>query len=549
MGAPSPNETRELDLQRIAAEGEKQVKFSYTTEQEAVLEMVSSGTEPLIVDAVAGGGKTSTIIAAAKSTTKALFLAFNRSIADEIKNKYRLTSRTLHSLGYAICRAGSPKGAELDKDRTERFLRVNPPFKNELLDAKTFSDRAAEIHVRRKIRYSCKLVSALKSYGVYPDDDRLTRAGIAGFSLGIGLPPAFDASSGDLDQVYDVCARYIGEVYLWEYDMAPLIDFDDMLYVAVALLRRGVVHIQRALRGAKTVFVDEAQDLNPVQHDMLRYIAGAARIVAVGDRGQAIYGFRGAVGNSIGKMKEMLSDTAETECEELPLNTCFRCPSKHITLAAEMRPGIRPMEGAIAGKVEHVLDNEIPSRIITAWGKGEQDTIVICRRKAPLLGVAIRLLVARIPVVCQGADLISRLLDEIESFPRDMPTEECYKVLFDRYEKIIKKAKATGLDKSGAIIDWLSAVSVVTDQVDTVGDVVTLLYDLKNQHSRGAAVKVMTIHRAKGLEAKNVWLLQHDTLPMIWRDMNEEAAQQERNVLYVALTRSRKNLYLGISEN
>ena len=62
-----------------------------------------------------------------------------------------------------------------------------------------------------------------------------------------------------------------------------------------------------------------------------------------------------------------------------------------------------------------------------------------------------------------------------------------------------------------------------------------------------ATIWLSTIHRAKGLEADRVFLLEANTLPRTWPRQRPVARQQERNLLYVALTRARNELYLVLT--
>ncbi len=59
-----------------------------------------------------------------------------------------------------------------------------------------------------------------------------------------------------------------------------------------------------------------------------------------------------------------------------------------------------------------------------------------------------------------------------------------------------------------------------------------------------AYVSLSTIHRAKGLEAERVFLLEANTLPLRWASQRPEQWEQERNLLYVALTRATQALFL-----
>jgi len=74
-----------------------------------------------------------------------------------------------------------------------------------------------------------------------------------------------------------------------------LLDFDDVIMETTKLLRSDERFRQGVYERFNYVFVDEYQDINPAQHELLKILVeGGARITAIGDPNQAIYGFRGA---------------------------------------------------------------------------------------------------------------------------------------------------------------------------------------------------------------------------------------------------------------
>ena len=74
-----------------------------------------------------------------------------------------------------------------------------------------------------------------------------------------------------------------------------LLDFDDVILETTKLLRSDERFRQNVHERFRCVFVDEYQDINPAQHDLLKILVeGGARMTAIGDPNQAIYGFRGA---------------------------------------------------------------------------------------------------------------------------------------------------------------------------------------------------------------------------------------------------------------
>ena len=51
-----------------------------------------------------------------------------------------------------------------------------------------------------------------------------------------------------------------------------------------------------------------------------------------------------------------------------------------------------------------------------------------------------------------------------------------------------------------------------------------------------------TVHKAKGLEADNVYIICPDSLPMKFENQQEWEYAQEMNLKYVAVTRAKKKL-------
>jgi DNA helicase-2/ATP-dependent DNA helicase PcrA len=83
--------------------------------------------------------------------------------------------------------------------------------------------------------------------------------------------------------------------YTHQLRQAGLLDFDDLLTEAVRLLADSAVVRADVRRSYRYVFVDEYQDINPIQHELLTLlVADGVTITAIGDPNQAIYGFRGA---------------------------------------------------------------------------------------------------------------------------------------------------------------------------------------------------------------------------------------------------------------
>lgn len=73
------------------------------------------------------------------------------------------------------------------------------------------------------------------------------------------------------------------------------IDFDDMLIRAYDLLRAEPAILNIVRQVFRYILIDEFQDINKVQFELIRLVAGQEQnVFVVGDEDQSIYGFRGA---------------------------------------------------------------------------------------------------------------------------------------------------------------------------------------------------------------------------------------------------------------
>ena len=86
------------------------------------------------------------------------------------------------------------------------------------------------------------------------------------------------------------------------------------------------------------------------------------------------------------------------------------------------------------------------------------------------------------------------------------------------------------------------------DMVKSLKDILTRLKKLM-AYEGADAIKMYTIHRAKGLQNNRVFILDYDKLPS--KAAREWQIIQERNLQYVAVTRAKIELfiYVNSSEN
>ena len=110
----------------------KKRKFDFTPSpyQEKIFDFVEHGVGNAVIKASAGSGKTKTLVSAIQlipKSKKCLFIAFNRAIAGELKEKVKSNSncdvRTIHSLGYLMLRRNFGNEVEIDEYKYRSYIK------------------------------------------------------------------------------------------------------------------------------------------------------------------------------------------------------------------------------------------------------------------------------------------------------------------------------------------------------------------------------------------------------------------------------------------
>jgi len=158
--------------------------------QQAIYTEIQNGDGCLIIIAVAGAGKTTTIVEAYKlipQTKQVIFVAFNRDIVTALKSRVA-NAVTMNSLGYNVLRRflGSKYSLQVEADKTmkviKRVFSENIPDEKEAW--KEFSIYASGVK---------KLVGLAKAHGIVP-------RGVEG----TGLMLDTEQNWADLIEKYDV---------------------------------------------------------------------------------------------------------------------------------------------------------------------------------------------------------------------------------------------------------------------------------------------------------------------------------------------------------
>lgn len=488
-----------------------------TEEQEAVIEFLKTQKESLIVNALAGSAKTTTLVMAAHAMPMqpTLSLAFNKKIADEMARRLPsyIKCSTLNSIGHGVW--GNAIGKRLNLDTGKNYdavqaimARLRPEDRQSLGEA--FGSILTAIR-------------AAKSSGYIPE--KYEKMGNALIDQGTFHASATASLDVEPDELFwaivdEALCTSIAEGF------SGKIDFDDQLYLSNCF--------GGTFPKYPVVMVDEAQDLSPLNHSMVEKMVGG-RLIAVGDPRQAIYAFRGAHTSSMSIMKQAFN------MEELTLSISFRCSKEVVKIAQKRAPHMKSPDWAIEGKVE-ILDEWSPST-------PPDGSFVICRNNAPLFKTAMRFIRAGRGVKIAGSDVGTSLLKLLNKMGKpDDPQEAVLTAIEAWREKELAKASKS---REGPINDRADCMLVFAENGKGLRESLAFA---KHLFEASGPVQFMTGHKAKGLETENVYYLDSFLIPSKWSrkaaDAGDNSAlEQELNLNYVIVSRSKDSLFYVNSED
>lgn len=532
--------------------------FDPTEEQKAIIATAQQRKGSIMVEAGAGCAKTTTLELAAKGIkTPALALAFNKTVATEMKGRFagNFEVKTMNGLGHMAWARANPSIPKLELDDRKLGKLVTAVAKDRKVDLS--SDQWDSLR---------QLVTKAQQQGLVPQSDRCAagtiipddREGWQSLAEDIGLFP------DDFDLIWELGREVL------ERDIAlarnGIISFDDQIYCSTMLGGR--------FPRFPVTLVDEDQDLNMMNIKMLQLAtATEGRLFAVGDKRQSIYGFRGAEGDAAGLIRLIMPEASWTD---LPLMTTFRCPKSIVARQQRHVPGYRAHTSNLEGTITHFLapngsaedKEEWPGWNFSDVKRAAEDSseapegreaeiAILCRNNGPLLTLAFKLL--RQGVGChmlgrdigKGLDLLSKKLFPDGNTPRLI----CEGKIKDWRESECALARANDKpEKVAGITDRAECLLAVLEGA-SCRDAGQLRDQLVRLFSRTSGqVTLSSIHRAKGKEWDCVVHLDPWRVPS--RQAKREAAEgryrqleQELNIKYVCETRTRNILILASVED
>jgi DNA helicase-2/ATP-dependent DNA helicase PcrA len=423
---------------------------------------------------------------------RTLVTTFSRKAADELRTR-------LWSLGVSGVQAGTFHRTALGLLREHRAQRGRPepvllPDRRRLLSEVATSDPRRLRAIDGEIGWAKARLIAPGEYEAAARRER-RRSGI------------------NAEQVAETYVRYEAE-----RARRKLLDFDDLI-VACADALAGDASFADAVRWrTRHLFVDEMQDVNPAQFRLLTaLLSDEPDLFVVGDPNQSVYGFNGADPTLLARLPDLLRGTRVIRLDEN-----HRCTPQIVAVAtAVLRAGAgggggTGVEDEVALPITTRTDGAVPTVVAhdsdadeAAWaaqrarlsrtpGRRWSSIAVLTRTNAQLTVVQAAMDAAHVPCLLAGAD-------------------------------------------SGPASDLRAWASRRHAEADEDGDdEVTIDRD---------CVVLSTFHRAKGLQWPTVLVLGLSAgLMPLAAAQTQEAVDEERRLLYVALTRAEEDLWCSWSE-
>lgn len=491
--------------------------FSPSLYQQAIFDFVRNGRGSAIVRAVAGSGKTKTIercLPLIPEERHVQLFAFNTTIAKELNSRLdglrqefnrpfaHVRASTFHRVGFGVIRKHLAGRVDVQGDKLRRIIR----------------DWLTETDNEMYGSFITHLVSLARGEGVgvlVPDTDDAWWNLIAHHDLYLESANALEEHAIKLAR--DLLSRSNAAA------KGGLIDFDDQLYLPLLWRLR--------LWQNDWVFVDEAQDTNPVRRAIAKLaLRPGGRLVAVGDPKQAIYGFTGASHDALDLIAH------EFNCQELPLTVSYRCGKSIVAKAQEIVPYLEAHSDNDSGKVE-----DLP--FATALPLLTSHDAVLCRQTAPLVELAYTLIGRGIGCAILGREIGDGLVALIEKM-KARGLESLEKKLEAFAAREIAKFTAKGEEgKAEAVADRVACIhAIMRNLAETERTIPSLIARIKAMFSdTNGVLTLCTVHKAKGKEWGRVAILRPELMPSKWARQDWQMTQEE-NLMYVAYTRARSHL-------
>ena len=469
--------------------------FTLTDEQQAAVDLFLTG-ESIAIQAGAGTGKTSTLVAIAKSTSRQLtYVAFNKAIVGDASRKMpanctcsTMSALAFHQVGKVHYAARLNNKARVTSSQIAQRIGLRPFFW-------TVGTEQASIQPGRLASMAYKAIATFCA-----SDDAEPGSQHVEYIDGIDTP-AEDGSR--TYRINDKARAHIAPhlAAIWA----------DLVNPAGSLPRFSLTHVEKiwqlGIHGApkisgSAILFDEAQDANPVYLDVVRQ--QAKQVIFVGDSQQQIYDWRGAV-------NAMANVPAE--------NTCF------LTHSFRFGPEIAAVANKVLDTIESAQIRLVGRAAAGTIGAAADHDAILCRSNAGAIRTVLSLLdQGKAAHLVGGGAEVERFAKAARQLMETGSTEHQDLACFTSWSAVQEYVTH---DSDGADL------KLMVKLIDDFG-VDAILRAVSNTTSeQDADVVVSTCHKAKGRE----W-----GIVKLGNDFKAAETDGEKRLAYVACTRAMKHL-------
>jgi len=344
---------------------------------------------------------------------------------------------------------------------------------------------------------------------------------------------------------------------------AGLIDFEDLLELAIRLFEEDEQAAMLLRERFRTFTVDEYQDVNLLQQSLLDlWLGDRDELCAVGDDYQAIYGFTGATPDYLLALPERFAQavvvTLESNYRSTPqvLELANRLVPKLGGATKSLQPtlpdGVEPERRVAEGPDEE--KRFLVERIeqLRKQGVDFEQMAILVRSNARAADFEEALAGARIPF--QGSSLLEReaarhLLRRAASLNAS-ELSRGVRSIAQAQGWLAKAPKRLGDREMTRLADMTRLVRLAEELEDGELEGAAFVAEVRRRfdpRAVGRGVHLLTYHRAKGLEFTAVFLprLEEKELPCKRSLRRPEELAEERRLFYVGLTRTKCHLFLS----
>lgn len=544
------------------------MNFKPSTYQQDILDFFLNNPQSnMLVNALAGSGKSTTACMLSEhSKTSDLYIAFNASVVEEFKKKIKNPKTkvmTMHSLAYSIMlynveqeskdSGEKPKG--FGSQRSKRTVSLDNFKPHKILDEEITKRYSRYIEFAKRVFLKdnyvnlynlCRLtltdMSSNKDVSRLIDDHVLfLYYGDEGYSA-----PDISEITSTL-KILDTKSRQ-------QFETQGVIDFTDMLWITFNKLKYDNWEVPYwALY--TNIYCDEVQDFSNIQLNFLKFIKRTkGRYVFIGDFHQAIYNFAGANAQAFNQIPKMF---APVETFDLPI--CYRCAKSHLSrVNREYGIPILPCDDAPLGFVKTIDKNKI-----SEYAKAGD--MVISRKNKWIAEIVLDLARNGTPIFIEDKEMVGAIKRQILSSKCTSvgALEKFLQKVISNYNKKLFEIVSKNAREGGHEEERLEAVAETNSKIDNTSFLLEILEGYLENHASSDSVskfsnfidkllnttpspncvRLCSIHKAKGLEATNVFVLNEAKINYDFRNSKEQNIQ-EKNLSYIATTRAKEGLYL-----